>query len=190
MRVKVVIVGESDVGKTCIVQRASSGEFPEKAKVTVGAANCCLEVEVNGEMISLNVWDTAGQERYRSLTQMYFSGASIAIVVFDVTSAASFESLPEFVQMLKERAGPGVKMILVGNKTDLENRKIDVEKAKAYGQEINASLYMETSALSGFNINELFRAVAEIAYTSMEKSQAQHEIVHTPKKDKGQGSCC
>ncbi|EAY23224.1 small GTP-binding protein, putative [Trichomonas vaginalis G3] len=187
MRFKVVIVGEADVGKTCIAQRASVGEFPERAKATVGAANCCIEVEVNGELISLNIWDTAGQERYRSLTQMYFTGASIAIAVFDITNLNSFKALPEFITMLKEKAGNGVKIILVGNKCDLTDRQIDIETAKEYQKEINASLYLETSAKTGAKINDLFRAVAEIAYSSIEKVQVD---VIPPKKKKEGSSCC
>ena len=193
MRIKVVVVGEADVGKTCIVQRAFHGKFPDEAKPTVGAANSVLEMNFENQTVTLNIWDTAGQEKYRSLTQMYFSGTAVAILVFDLTCRKSFDVLPEFVSLLKEKAGENVQMVLVGNKTDLTDRVIDEETSETYAKEIGAAFYIETSAKTGFRIDELFQRIAKLSITSEEKIKQLNNpvIVELDGEKVGhQNKCC
>ena len=193
MRVKVVVVGEADVGKTCIVTRASKNTFNNEIKPTVGAANSLLEVTVDGQTAILNIWDTAGQEKYRSLTQMYFNGAGLAIVVFDLTNKASFDVLPEFINLLKERAGPKIKFVVVGNKTDLPDRKISSEAAEEFTESVGGSFYIETSAATGFRVNELFQRIATLTLPSENEAKKLNnptvELIERPPK-KDEGGCC
>ena len=192
MRIKVVVVGEADVGKTCIVQRAYHGKFPEEAKPTIGAGNVVLEINADNQTVILNIWDTAGQEKYRSLTQMYFSGASVGILVFDLTSRKSFDVLPEFVTLLKEKAGEKVQMVLVGNKADISERVIDEDIAENYAHQIGASFYIETSAKTGFRIDELFQRIAKLSITSEEKiKQLDNPVfVQLDEDKKNKRKCC
>jgi small GTP-binding protein len=193
MRVKVVVVGEADVGKTCIVTRSSKNSFSEDIKPTIGAANSLLEVNVNGQTAVLNIWDTAGQEKYRSLTQMYFNGAGLAIAVFDITNKASFDVLPEFINLLKERAGPKIKFAVVGNKTDLPDRQVSSDVAEEFTASVGGSFYIETSALTGFRINELFQRIASLALESeSEIKKLSNPFVEQIEKtnQEEQSGCC
>jgi small GTP-binding protein len=112
-------------------------------------------------MVEFNIWDTAGQEKYRSLAPMYFTGAHLAILVFDITSRPSFQILDEFYDLLQQRAPEDCIYVLVGNKLDLdEGRQVGRQEAEEYRMRIGADYYFETSAIKGTNIKELFQTVA------------------------------
>lgn len=160
-KVKTVLVGDAGVGKTCIAERICHNDFKTNSYATVGAANLAVTIQTEQGPITFNIWDTAGQEKYRSLAPMYFTGAHLAILVFDITSKDSFNTLSQFVDLLSQRAPDDCVYVLVGNKCDLEEqRQVTEEEAEDYKQQIGAEMYMETSALSGKNIKELFEQVA------------------------------
>lgn len=162
LKVKTIVVGDASVGKTSLVMRALQDVAPGKPEPTIGAGNCSLTVKSGNRQVIFNIWDTAGQERYRSLTSMYFTGAGIAILVFDLTSAASLRALKtDFVPLLHGRAPPDVTLVLVGNKSDLtESREVEVTEAEAFRAECGAVFYMETSALDGTGVSDLFERLA------------------------------
>ncbi|EAY04245.1 small GTP-binding protein, putative [Trichomonas vaginalis G3] len=190
MRVKVVLIGDSSVGKTSILMKASRGTFSSDTKPTVGAANAVLDIQVNEQTVSLNIWDTAGQEKYRSLTSMYFNAAGLAIVVFDLTNMASFTVIPNFLSLLRERAGVNVKFVLVGNKSDLSNRQVTYEKATEFAQENNAEFYIETSALSGHRIEELFQRCASLSLPALNTKSLSQPVVEKINSSDQNSSCC
>jgi len=158
---KLVLLGESAVGKSSLVLRFVKGQFLEFQESTIGAAFLTQTVCLNDTTVKFEIWDTAGQERYHSLAPMYYRGAQAAIVVYDITSSESFERAKAWVKELQRQGNPNIVIALAGNKVDLaSHRKVQIEDAQSYSDE-NGILYMETSAKTAANVNELFVAIAK-----------------------------
>ena len=166
--VKVVMLGDSAVGKTCLVKRAIEGVFDSgPAQPTIGGANLNLDITTDsGETVTLNIWDTAGQDRYRDLVPMYFHSAAVAIVVYDITKKSSFENLQRWIDLLKEKGPEDAQIVVVGNKLDLdvaEKRQVSFEEATLLSN-ANASLfYIEASAKTGQHVDDLFNRIANMS---------------------------
>jgi len=158
---KLVLLGESAVGKSSLVLRFVKGQFLEFQESTIGAAFLTQTVCLNDTTVKFEIWDTAGQERYHSLAPMYYRGAQAAIVVYDITSTESFDKAKSWVKELQRQGNPNIVISLCGNKIDLEiKRTVDAETAQNYADE-NGLLFMETSAKTAANVNELFVAIAK-----------------------------
>ena len=159
IKYKLVILGDTSVGKSSIVQRFAHNSFFEFQEPTIGAAFVCKDIEVDNEKIRVEIWDTAGQERYKSLTPMYFRYANIAIIVFDLTNKDSFEGVKYWMQTLEEKGEPDIFKVLVGNKKDIRNKiEVSNEEIKKYTT-IHNILYFETSAKNGSGIETLFTEI-------------------------------
>ena len=161
MVVKIVVIGDSNVGKSNIVNRYTKDKFTEETKSTIGVEFGTKKIEIDNVKIKAQIWDTAGQERYKSVTNVYYKSAKGAIVVFDITEPESFSNVDEWIKELKTKADEECVIILVGNKIDLEHlRRVPqsdgIEKAKRYGLH-----YIETSACTSMNINQLFQTLIE-----------------------------
>jgi small GTP-binding protein len=153
---KIVVVGASGVGKTAIVSQLVSHTFREECQPTIGVEFKSWSLQTDTETVKLQIWDTAGQERFRSVSKAYFRNALGAVLVFDLTSKASFDELSMWINDLNTLCSPNAYIILVGNKTDREDDRIVTEgeakeTAKRHGLE-----YIETSAKSGDNVAEAF----------------------------------
>jgi len=158
---KLVLLGESAVGKSSLVLRFVKGQFLEFQESTIGAAFLTQTVCLNDLTVKFEIWDTAGQERYHSLAPMYYRGAQAAIVVYDITSRDSFERAKAWVKELQRQGNPNIVIALTGNKLDLaQNRQVQTQEAQSYSEE-NGILFMETSAKTAANVNELFVAIAK-----------------------------
>ena len=136
---KVVLIGDSGVGKTNIMSRYLKDEFSIETKTTVGVEFGAKKLEINGNNIKAQIWDTAGQERYKSITNAYYKGAKGALIVYDITRLSSFENIDKWIIELKAKCESDVTIILIGNKCDLESErnvsKDDASnKAKLYGK--------------------------------------------------------
>jgi small GTP-binding protein len=167
---KVVLLGATSVGKTCIVTRATSDFFDSEQVSTVGASFSAKTIETDDCRVTLRIWDTAGQERFRSLAPMYYQGSQCAIIVFSLDSADSFTEAAQWVEELNSHFDEMPILYLVGNKADLvDSRKVSVEEAQERADKIGA-IYFETSAKTGQNIDELFVSIAEKIKT-IEKPQ-------------------
>jgi len=154
---KLVLLGESAVGKSSLVLRFVKGQFHEFQESTIGAAFLTQTVVLDdGVTVKFEIWDTAGQERYHSLAPMYYRGAQAAIVVYDITSQDSFQRAKSWVRELQKQALPNIVIALAGNKADMaQKRTVDADEGKSYADE-NGLLFMETSAKTALNVNELF----------------------------------
>jgi len=158
---KLVLLGESAVGKSSLVLRFVKGQFHEFQESTIGAAFLTQTVCLDETTVKFEIWDTAGQERYHSLAPMYYRGAQAAIVVYDIQSQDTFARAKTWVKELQRQASPNIVIALAGNKADLANKRmVEYEEAQAYAED-NGLLFMETSAKTAMNVNEIFLAIAK-----------------------------
>ncbi|TDH11371.1 hypothetical protein EPR50_G00060180 [Perca flavescens] len=158
---KLVLLGESAVGKSSLVLRFVKGQFHEFQESTIGAAFLTQTVCLDDTTVKFEIWDTAGQERYHSLAPMYYRGAQAAIVVYDITNEESFVRAKNWVKELQRQASPNIVIALAGNKADLANKRaLDFQDAQSYADD-NSLLFMETSAKTSMNVNEIFMAIAK-----------------------------
>ncbi|XP_036428023.1 ras-related protein Rab-5C [Colossoma macropomum] len=158
---KLVLLGESAVGKSSLVLRFVKGQFHEYQESTIGAAFLTQTVCLDDTTVKFEIWDTAGQERYHSLAPMYYRGAQAAIIVYDITNTDTFTRAKNWVKELQRQASPNIVIALSGNKADLANKRaVDFQEAQEYADE-NSLLFMETSAKTAMNVNEIFMAIAK-----------------------------
>lgn len=172
---KVVVVGDSTVGKTCLLSRLTTGQFNPSNLPTIGAAFQNQILTTSKGSAALQIWDTAGQERYRALTPMYYRNAQVIVMVFDLTNNSSFTSLDDWMADLQGKADSDVQLFVVGNKADLvAERSVEERAAKNFAEKIGAIEYLETSAKSGQGVTGLFTKVAESAQS---KSQVAFDAL-------------
>ena len=159
---KVVLLGDSGVGKTCIISRYISGAFDQNSPSTNGAsyASKIINFEQLNKQISLDIWDTAGQEKYKSLTKFFYKDAAVAILVYDITRKDSFENLQNYWhKQLLENGEKNVVLGVAGNKCDLyENEAVSENEAREFADKIGA-IFELTSAANNTGITELFQDV-------------------------------
>ena len=161
---KIIIIGDTCVGKSNILSRYLKDEFREDSKSTVGVELGTKFVKVKGVGAKLQIWDTAGQERYKSITSSYYKGSHGCFIVYDITSETSFENVEKWYEQAQKDASKEVSIILVGNKCDLENeRKVSKEKGEEKAKSLNAPFF-ETSALSKINIDDIFKEMINNIY--------------------------
>ena len=159
--VKCVVLGDTGVGKSSLVLKFVSGNFKPYSESTIGASFMSKYLVIKGCSIKFQIWDTAGQEKYHSLAPMYYRGAAAAIVVYDITRAATFKTLRNWIDELKAQGPKDIAIAIAGNKSDMkDNREIETKTAKEYADEIGA-LFMETSAKDATNVEELFIKLSE-----------------------------
>ncbi|XP_051720775.1 ras-related protein Rab-25b [Ctenopharyngodon idella] len=160
---KVVLIGESGVGKSNLLSRFTKNEFNHDSRTTIGVEFSTRTVQLNGLTIKAQIWDTAGLERYRAITSAYYRGAVGALLVYDISKHLTYESAERWLKELYDHADTHIVVMLVGNKSDLAAiRTVPTEDAKDFAEK-NGLLYMETSALGSVNVEAAFNTVlAEI----------------------------
>lgn len=153
---KMVIVGDSGVGKTNLVKRFIYDTFSKDSKATVGVEFLYKSFVINGKIFKVELWDTAGQERYKSMTSAYYKAARGGLVVFDVTNQKSFDDVDTWCKEVREKAPKSVCLMIIGNKSDLtDQRVVTIEQATEKAKMLEAAV-METSALDSTNVREAF----------------------------------
>ena len=185
---KLVLLGHTAVGKSSIALRFSRNQFFEFQDSTIGAAFLTQSIVVDGNSVKFEIWDTAGQERYHSLAPMYYRGAKVAIVVYDITSPVTFDSAKSWVKELRQTGAPDMIIALAGNKADIvDDRKVSREIAETYAKE-NDLMFMEISAKTNSSIVDLFISLAKKLPPS--PSETIQESVHLQNpEDDDQNSC-
>lgn len=193
---KLVLLGESAVGKSSLVLRFVKGQFHEYQESTIGAAFLTQTVVVDDTTVKFEIWDTAGQERYHSLAPMYYRGAQVAIVVYDISSQDTFVRAKSWVKELQRQASPNIVIALAGNKSDLaDKRLVETEEAQAYADD-NGLLFMETSAKTASNVNEIFMAIArklpkaDASATSQSRPRGVNLNQEPSQPESGVAGCC
>lgn len=172
---KFLVIGSAGTGKSCILHQFIENKFRQDSSHTIGVEFGSKVVNVGGKSVKLQIWDTAGQERFRSVTRSYYRGAAGALLVYDITSRETFNALGNWLSDAKTLASPNIVIILVGNKRDLEGeREVTFLEASRFAQE-NDLMFLETSALTGENVEETFLKCARNILTKIESGEMDPE---------------
>ena len=189
---KILTIGESGVGKTCILRRFVENKFLKNHLATIGIDFKTKTLTINNQEIKLKIWDTAGQERFRNITTQYYKGADGIVLVYDVTDEASYEKIKDWMdQILSNTQKEDIGLVLLGNKCDMEPRNVTEEQGNKMAEELKIS-YFETSALTGQGIKEAFE---QLTRDIMKKKGVgndngeNNDLKKNQKKKKG-GDCC
>ena len=162
---KMIVIGDPGVGKSCLAGRAIKDKFDPKYTPTIGFEFLTYNVDIEDKKVKLQIWDTCGQEMYRSLISNFYRNTSLAMMVYSIDSRESFNHINIWLKEVKIHSHPDVKIILIGNKSDLENeRKVTYEEAKKFQEENKLLYFGETSAKTGSNAKEAFNKAAKILF--------------------------
>ncbi|KAJ3437648.1 ras-related protein rab-2-a [Anaeramoeba flamelloides] len=202
---KFVIIGDSGVGKSCILLQFTDHRFQALHDLTIGVEFGARLIDIEGEKIKLQIWDTAGQESFRSITRSYYRGAAGALLVYDITRRETFNHLVSWLEDARQHSSKDLKIMLVGNKLDLDyKREVSYEEGLTFAQEHNLT-FVETSAKSSQNIEEAFIATSRMIHNHVKSGEfdIQNEstgvtLVSSPvtleelseEKKKNGGGCC
>ena len=197
---KIVLIGDSFVGKTNIMSKYLKNEFHEDSKATVGVEFGAKKFDIEGKSVKAQIWDTAGQERYKSITTTYYKGAKGALIVYDITRKETFDSVDRWISELVNSGDKNMTMLLIGNKCDLDNqRQVSKEQGEEKAKAFKVA-FLETSASSGENLDVAFEMIMKEVYSKckneldeddgMEEMQMGQEIDLTKKKTVEKKSCC
>lgn len=178
---KVVVIGDSAVGKTQMLSRFAKNEFCFDSKSTIGVEFQTRTVTINGKLIKAQIWDTAGQERYRAVTSAYYRGALGAMLVYDITKRQTFDHVARWIEELRSHADNSIVVMLIGNKGDLvDQRVVHTEDAVEFAED-QGLFFSETSAFSGENVNSAFFKLLEeinkvVSKRSLESNNSNNNV--------------
>ena len=199
---KLIFIGDSGVGKSCLTTKAVKNNFEEYYQATVGFEFLTFNMKVNDKVIKLQIWDTCGQEIYKSLISNFYRNSSLAVIIYAIDNKESFNHAENWLNDLKSQANPDVRIFLVGNKADLEeDRKVSKEEGEKYKEEQHLDLFLETSAKTGHNARNVLVEAAKILYKDYLKFDENNkagedrvkinkgeQLIRKDKKDKK--GCC
>jgi len=161
MQIKLLMIGDSGVGKTCLLLRYANDSFSPTFITTIGIDFKIKNIEIDDKRVKLQIWDTAGQERFRTITTSYFRGAQGIVLVYDVTDRRSFESIRNWISQIQQHADVHVNKILVGNKCDmLDEKVVSTEEGAKLASEFGMEFW-ETSAKNDVNVEQSFHSIAK-----------------------------
>ena len=181
---KLIFIGDSGVGKSCLTSKAVKNNFEDYYQATVGFEFLTFNMIVNKMVIKLQIWDTCGQEIYKSLISNFYRNSSLAVLVYSIDSKDSFEHVGKWLDELKNQANPDVRIFLVGNKADLEEkREVQKEEGLKYKNDQQLDLFMESSAKTGYNARNVLVEAAKILYKDYLKLKEAEENENNPNKN-------
>ena len=167
---KYIIIGDPSVGKSNLLLKFANNKFSEDYQATIGVEFGAKNLEINKKFYRIQVWDTAGQENFRSITRSYYKNSVCAMVVYDVTNKKSFDNIQKWIQDVQSQSPKTISIILIGNKIDLdEKRVINYEEGNDFAMK-NGFVFTETSAKTGQGVEEIFKKSAEEIIRNMEKN--------------------
>ena len=182
---KIIVVGDSGVGKSCLTMKGTKNHFEDCYSPTVGFEFFTFNIRINDKNIKLQIWDTCGQEAYRSLITSFYRNSSLAIIAYAIDNENSYNNIEAWLNEIKTQANPETKIFLIGNKADLEDkRKVSTEEAKKFSKEHGFNYFVETSAKTGFNAQNVFIQATKELYKSLleykDRASRPGSIVPTP----------
>ncbi|CAA0836738.1 Ras-related protein RABA2b [Striga hermonthica] len=183
---KIVLIGDSGVGKSNILSRFTRNEFCLESKSTIGVEFATRTLQVEGKTVKAQIWDTAGQERYRAITSAYYRGAVGALVVYDITKRQTFENVQRWLRELRDHADSNIVIMLAGNKSDLNHLRVVAERDANLFAEKEGLSFLETSALEALNVEKAFQTILLDIYQIISRKAlaAQEAVAPLP----GQGT--
>ena len=174
---KIIVIGDSSVGKSCLTTQAVRNNFVEFYQATVGFEFLTFNLRINSNVIKLQIWDTCGQEVYKSLISNFYRNCSLALIVYAINNRNSFEHAENWLNDLKNQSNPNVRVFLIGNKSDLEkDRTVSKEEGEQFKQEKKLDRFMETSAKTGDNARNVMLQAAKILYKDYLKAKESFPI--------------
>ncbi|KAF8402995.1 hypothetical protein HHK36_011089 [Tetracentron sinense] len=177
---KIVLIGDSGVGKSNILSRFTRNEFCLESKSTIGVEFATRTLQVDGKTVKAQIWDTAGQERYRAITSAYYRGAVGAFLVYDITKRQTFENVQRWLRELRDHADSNIVIMMAGNKSDLNHLRAVPEEDGQILAEKEGLSFLETSALEALNIEKAFQTIlTEIYHIVKKKALAAQEAAST-----------
>jgi len=184
---KIVLIGDSGVGKSNLLSRFTKNEFNLESKTTIGVEFATKSIISDNKVIKAQIWDTAGQERYRAITNAYYRGAVGALLVYDITKPSTFDNVEKWLKELREHAEPHIVVMLVGNKSDLKNlRAVKQEDASAFAEKHRLA-FMETSALESSNVELAFQTIITEIYKLLNRKSIVGDGAYENETRVGQG---
>ena len=188
---KIIVVGASGVGKTCITLRLVDGTFDESTQSKIGIQYRSYRLTLDDQPLKLNIWDTAGQERFKSISRSYFRDAVGAILVFAVDNKDSFEEIGNWMHDFHTLAVPNAAALLVGNKCDIQERQVTVSEAEAFAER-HGLVYLETSARDGTNVAMSFARLARQIMEKVKRGEIRGEFKapEAPAVGNSSSNCC
>ena len=179
---KLIVIGDSGVGKSCLTKKATRNIFENYYSPTIGFEFYTFVIRIKEKIVRLQIWDTCGQEVYRSLINGFYRNTSLAILVYSIDKVQSFKHLEFWLNDIKTNSGPEIKIFLIGNKKDLdEKREVPIEQAKNFYKEHGLYMFMEASAKTGFNAQKIF---IEAAHVLLEENKKMKEKLEKMKNNK------
>ena len=186
---KIIVIGDSGVGKSCFTNKATKNLFEDDYNATIGFEFFNFNIRLNDKIIKLQIWDTCGQELYRSLITNFYRNASLAIIVYEVTSLDSFQNVEMWLRELRTHSSPNIKIILVGNKIDLaEKRKVTTKQGEEFAKVNNLVKFVEASAKEGINTQSTFIEIAKLLFTEYNNFNKEDEKSLVSEKSKSRDS--
>jgi len=184
---KVVLIGDSGVGKSNLLSRFTRNEFNLESKSTIGVEFATKSINTDGKTIKAQIWDTAGQERYRAITSAYYRGAVGALLVYDISKRATYDNVPRWLKELRDHADQNIVIMLVGNKKDLRHmRQVQTEEAKEFCKQ-NKLFFIETSALADSNVATAYETILKEIYRLISRKPVTNAEPVAPAHFQGQG---
>lgn len=166
---KIVLIGDSGVGKSNLLSRFTRNEFNLESKTTIGVEFATRSIIVDNKLIKAQIWDTAGQERYRAITSAYYRGAVGALLVYDISKQSTFDNVEKWLKELRDHADAQIVVMLVGNKSDLKHlRAVKTEDSASFSEK-NSLAFIETSALDSSNVEVAFQKIITEIYQLVNK---------------------
>ncbi|KAG6545152.1 hypothetical protein Mapa_013417 [Marchantia paleacea] len=182
---KVVLIGDSGVGKSNLLSRFTRNEFSLESKSTIGVEFATRSINVDSKLIKAQIWDTAGQERYRAITSAYYRGAVGALLVYDITRHVTFENVERWLKELKDHTDSNIVVMLVGNKSDLRHlRAVSTDDGQSFSEK-ESLFFMETSALESTNVENAFKQILTQIYRVVSKKAL--DVGEDPSAGPGKG---
>ncbi|CAI9778743.1 unnamed protein product [Fraxinus pennsylvanica] len=173
---KIVLIGDSGVGKSNILSRFTRNEFCLESKSTIGVEFATKTLKIEGKTVKAQIWDTAGQERYRAITSAYYRGAVGALLVYDVTKRQTFDNIQRWLQELRQHADSNIVIMMAGNKSDLNHLRAVADNDGQTLAETEGLSFLETSALEAYNVDKAFQSIlTEIYHIISKKALAAQE---------------